>query len=146
MNSEEITAVITGIFVILGALVAGYYQLRAARVGRSTSETPGPQLPITVTPPREATGLKREVSDSGWPAVGPPPGAAGRDDQSLGVPGPTVASPAGPTQRVLPLVHPDQMYQGLGHPELDAKFITDIQFTLKEGDRFIFDDGSEEPR
>lgn len=150
MNSVEITAIITGVFTVLAAVIAGYYRLRAARLNarlkKPTSETPEPRPPITVTPPREGPGLKREGPEFRRDAAGSAPGAAGRDSQPPGAPGPTTAPPTAPTRRVLPLVHPDQMYQGLGQPELDAEFITDVQFTLKEGGRFVFDDGSEDPR
>lgn len=128
MTSGEITAIITGVGAVLAAGVTGYFRVRAARVEKSTNETPGPQPPITVTPPREASG------------------AVKRDGQSAGVPGPATASPAAPMERVLPLVHPDRTYKGLSQPGLDAQFLTDVQFTLKEGDRFIFEDDPGEPQ
>lgn len=134
MNSEEISAIITGAFAVTAAAVAGYYRVRAARPEKSADERPKPRAPITVTPPPGASAPDRDAR------------LRGNGPRQQGVPRPATSSADAPTRRVLPLVQPDELYRGLGSQELDVEFITDVQFTLKDDDRFIFDDNSEEPR
>lgn len=101
---------------MLAAIVAGIYQLLSARAARQTEVPTSPVAPITITP---------SPTDNAEPP--PPPIAA------------TVA-PDDPATRVLTIVTPDNGYEGLDAHNLDAQFLTDVQFTLKVEDKFEFDD------
>lgn len=129
MNTTEIAAIITGFFAVLAAIVTGIYLLRAARVQKDLDKQPSPQTPITITvPPTERAEQPSNSAAS----------ITSQSNPSIDAKAP-LALPQEPTRRVLPLVSPDRAYEGLSLSELDVEFLTDMNFVLKDGDRFTLD-------
>lgn len=113
MAPEVAAAWITGGCTLLAGLIHGIFKLRGTRSEKRKKPAP-------------AAKSQRPV------VIATPP------------PAPSVKRPATlPEEEILPLAGPAQDYKGLTGAELDARFLADMEFTVKQGDTFRFSDGTE---